>query len=249
MSRIRIAMAMAFGSILGMSACVETTQRNLPSGSRAKYDRVALVPAVGDNVVSSYWQAPFSEPVPTPGRLGWDASAATVALVKEQLGPPGATVTAVSAPNSAAAKAHDVVLVLQQTPLNKLGQDYNPGRDLLALGGGIVAIAAVAGAERNRDEAFQPRFVLWIRNPQASKAIIGENACTVGLTASLLDPGTGQPTAQGTRVTGRTIIPDPLSARDWAGLSQSEKARVLGYCQLALRSAVTQALARLDIVE
>jgi hypothetical protein len=52
-----------------------------------------------------------------------------------------------------------------QASLNTFGQDYNPGRDF---------------------------FVLWIRNPEAVRAWIGENACMVGLQAMLVDPATDE---------------------------------------------------------
>jgi len=210
---------------------------------------VALVPGVSDLVLSSYWPAAFSEPQPTEGRLGWNASAAAADMVRAQLGPAGSVVTVVPSHTGAAAQTGDVVLILQQTPLNMLGQSYNPGRDFLALGGGLIAIAAVAGAEQSKEKAFQPRFVLWIRNPEANRAIIGENACTVGLTASLVDPATGQAVTEGTQVTGRSVIPDALTARDWASLPKPEQARVLSHCRTALKSAVSQALVRLDVVE
>lgn len=234
---------------LGLAGCVETTQANLPSGARTKYARLALVPNVGDRAVSTYWAGAFSEPVPTEGRLGWNASSATTNLVRQLLAPTGAKITVVSSHGSRAAQANDAVIILQQTPLNKLGQDYNPGRDLLALGGGLIAIAAVAGAEKDKSKTFQPRFVLWVRNPAVSKAMIGENACTVGLSASLVNPKTGKSLSDGAQVIGRTIIAGDLTARDFARMPKPEKARVLASCQSALRSAVSQALVKLNITE
>lgn len=139
--------------------------------------------------------------------------------------------------------------MLQQTPLNKLGQPCDPGRDFFALGGGLFAIIAMAGAEQTKDTAFQPRFVLWVRNPAANKAMIGENACTIGLTAALVNPATGEKIGEGVQFTGRETIPGDLSAPDWAGLPRAEKAKVITRCRAALRSAVSQVLAKLDLLK
>lgn len=108
-----------------------------------------------------------------------------------------------------------------QAPLNTFGQDCNPGRDF---------------------------FALWIRNPEADRAWIGENACMVGLQAALVDPAAGEDVTQGVQVTGRTIIPGKLTARDWDHLPKAEKVEVLGACRSALNSAVSQSLRKLDVV-
>ncbi|KEO50920.1 hypothetical protein [Thioclava pacifica] len=236
-------------ALLGLSGCVETSQTGLPTGAQAKYARIGLVADVGDRVMSSYWQAALSEPQSTEGRLGWNAAGAATEMVRAQLQASGAKVTSVAAPSGPAAQGNEVVIVLKQAPLNKLGQDYNPGRDFFALGGGLFAIIAVAGASETKDANFQPRFVLWIRNPEADKAWIGENACTVGLQAALVDPATGKGVTQGIQVTGRTIIPGKLTAKDWDRLPKAEKAEVLGACRSALNSAVSQALLQLDVVK
>lgn len=235
-------------TVVGLAGCVETTQVGVPSDATAQYSKVALVTQIGDRVVSTYWEAAFSEPQPIDGKLGWNAASAASGFVKEQLGPVGTVVSSVSSHTGAAAKQNDAVIVLQQTPLDMLGQNYNPGRDFFALGGGLIAIAAVAGAEKNKAEKYQPRFVLWVRNPAANKAVIGENACTVGLTASLLDPQTGDQIVEGKQVTGRSVIPGALQARDWARFSKREKQLVISHCSLALRSAVSQALLALKVV-
>lgn len=174
-----------------LSACVETSQTGLPAGGQAKYARAGLVADMGDQVMSSYWQA----------------------------------------------------------PLNTFGQDCNPGRDFFALGGGLFAVIAVAGASGTKDANFQPRFVLWISNPEADKAWMGENACTVGLQATQVDPATDEGVTQGVQVTGRTIIPGKLTARDWDHLPKAEKVEVLGVCRSAINSAVSQSLRKLDVVK
>jgi len=241
--------ALAVVGAFAVAGCLETSQAGLPAGAEAKYARVALVADVSDAVVSSYWDAPFSEPQPTEGRLGWNAARATAELASQQLTETGASVTVVPSQSSAAAGASDVVVVLRQTPLDRIGQSYNPARDFLALGGGIIAIAAIADAETSKGQAHKPRFVLWLRNPAVSKAIIGENACTVGLTGTLIDPATGEARGGAVQVTGRSVIPDALPARTYGGLPEPDRARVLSHCRTALRSAVSQALLKMDVVK
>lgn len=245
----RFHLPLALVAMVGLAGCIDTPQAELPAGASAKYAKVALVPGVSDRVMATYWSAALSDPKSTEDRMGWNASAATADLVRAQLAPRGAKITVTDRPGSAAAKGSDVVLVLQQTPLNKLGQPYNPGRDFFALGGGLFAIVAVAGAEKTKDTAFQPRFVLWVRNPAANKAMIGENACTVGLTAALVNPATGEKIGEGVQFTGRETIPGDLSAPDWAGLPRAEKAKVITHCRAALRSAVSQVLVKLDLLK
>lgn len=240
-------LSLALCAALGLAGCIETTQTGLPSGARAKFGRIAVVPGVSDRVLSSYWAGAFSEPVPVEGRLGWDASSGTARLVRQQLEAIGARVTVAPSQTSRQAKTSEAVIVLQQAPLNKLGQNYDPGRDFFAMGGGLIAIAAVAGARENKSKLFQPRFVLWVRNPRASKAMIGENACTVGLSASLVDPASGKAISSGTQVLGRTIIPGDLTAQSYSKMPKAERTRVLAACQSALRSAVSQALVKLNL--
>lgn len=234
-------------SILLLAGCLETSQEGLPSGAQSKYARIALVSSVSDSVASTYWPQALTDPVSRDGRFGWNASGQTVSFVKEQLVPTGAVVTVAPAHTASVAKSSDMVLVIEQTPLNKLGQGYNPGRDFLALGGGLVAVGAVVAGEQTKSSAFKPRFVLWIRNPNVDKALIGENACTVGLTASLVDPISLKLVSDGVQVSGRSIIPGDLTASQWSQLPKAEQEKVLSYCNNALRSAVSQALIKLEV--
>lgn len=236
-------------AVLGVSGCIETPQGGLPTTAQTKYSRVAVLPSIGDRVTSTYWKAALATPEPVDGTLGWKVSAEAASLVRAQLAPAGARVTPVTSLTGSAARQNDIVLVIEQTPLNILGEAYNPGRTFLGLGGGLFALAAMAEEERTRDEKFQPRFVLWVRNPDANKALIGENACTVGLAATLVDPATGAGVTERVQVKGRTIIPGPLSAPDWRGMPKSEKARVMTACRSALQSAVSQALLAVGIVK
>lgn len=236
-------------AVLGLTACVETTQVGVPSDAKAKYSNVGLVTQISDNVVSTYWKAAFAEPQPYYSQLGWNAASVARGYVNEQLGPTGSVVASISSYTGPAAEQNDVVIVLQQTPLDILGQNYNPGRDFFALGGGLFALAAISGNRAESDQKYQSRFVLWVRNPEANKAIIGENACTVGLTASLVDPETGDQVVEGKQVTGRSVIPGALQARDWTNFSDDEKQLVISHCSLALRSAVSQALVGLGVFQ
>ncbi len=233
---------------LSLTGCLDTTQVGIPSDAQAQYSKIGLVTQISDNVVSTYWDAAFAEPQPIDGKLGWNAASATGGFVREQLTPTGAVVANVPSHTGAAAQKTDAVIVLQQTPLDILGQNYNPGRDFFVLGGGLFAIGAIASAEKAKGEKYQPRFVLWVRNPAVNKALIGENACTVGLTASLVDPATGSQIVEGKQVSGRSVIPGNLQTKDWANFSTSEKQLVRSHCSLALRSAVSQALVGLKVV-
>ena len=239
----------AVTEMLLLSGCLETSREGLSANARTKYARMALVASVSENAVSTYWDAAFSEPKPTEGRLEWNASRATINFVRDQVTPTGTKLTVVTSHTSSSMQANDAVLALQQTPLNTLGQNYFPGRDVLALGGGLIGISAAASSEPKKDQLFKPRFVLWVRNPAANKAMIGEIACTVGLTASLLDASSGEALQESVQVSRRMVIPDALSAPDWARMPKSEKKRVLSYCNLALRSAVSQALVRLNVAK
>lgn len=236
-------------AVLGLTACVETVQSGLPIGTQTRYRRVAVLADVSDRVISTYWPTAFSDPRPIEGRLGWDASAATAELVRQQLAPAGATVSIVRTSTGPLARRNDVTLVLQQTPLNILGQEYDPRRNFFTLGGGVIGITVVTGAERLRDVRYRPNFVLWIRRPATNRAAMGENACTVGLTGTLVNPRTGAAVARRSQVTGRSVIPGPLSARDWDSLPRVERARVLSHCRLALRSAVSRTLVNLNMVD
>lgn len=80
-----------------------------------------------------------------------------------------------------------------------------------------------AGAEEARSRTYKPRFVVRVRNPGASKAMIGENACTVGLSASLADPATGKSISSGAQVLGRTIIPENLRHATTSGCRRARK--------------------------
>ena len=242
-------LSLALAAALGLAGCIETTQSGLPTGARTKYGRIAVVPNVSDRVLSSYWASAFSDPVPVEGRLDWNASSGTARLARNQLEAVGARVSVTASTTSREAKASDVILTLRQTPLNKLGQNYDPGRDFFARGGGLIAVIAAADASENKSKLYQPRFVLWVRNPRASKAMIGENACTVGLSASLVDPASGATLSSGTEVLGRTIVPGDLTAQSFARMPKAEKTKVLAACQSALRSAVSQALVKLNLTQ
>ncbi|MCA0869455.1 hypothetical protein LCL97_01335 [Seohaeicola saemankumensis] len=244
-------LAAAFVTIAAMlTACAES-QTGVASGSRAAYTSVAVVPRVNDALLSVYWSSPLASPVASQARLGWSAADGTGQISREILGRAGASVTVTSAPTGSAARAAQAVVVLQQTPLNELAQNYDPGRDLLISAASLAGAASAGGLAViviNDPAAYQPRSVLRISRVGAD-AKGDPNLCAIGLTPSLVDPATGKVIQQGRSLMGVEKLPGSLSGRSWSELGGSERATVLAYCQSALRRVVSQSFVELGIVK
>ena len=124
-----VAVGMVIAAMLFMTACAET-QTGVRSGARSQYDSIAVIPRVNDRLLSVYWSSPIAQPAVSEASMGWSATRGVGQMSREILRPIGTSVTVVSNPTSAGARATQAAIVLQQTPLDALARNYDPGRDL-----------------------------------------------------------------------------------------------------------------------
>ena len=238
------------GLILMLAACAES-QTGVSTGSRAAYQTVAVVPRINDRLLSAYWENPWGTPGVAEASMGWNASRDAGQMAREILAGVGASATVTSSPTSAPAKAAQAVVLLEQTPLDALASNYDPGRDFLITASSLAAAASSGGVGYiiiDTPENYSPRMVLRITNIDGSNPS-NPNVCVVGLTPSLVNPATGEATRKGRSLVGAEKLPIPLSGAGWSTFSASERATVLTYCQSALRRVVSQSFVELGVVK
>ncbi|MHA6262075.1 hypothetical protein ACXYMO_02645 [Arenibacterium sp. CAU 1754] len=229
-----------------LAACAET-QVGVQSGAKSRYQAIAVVPHVNDNLLSVYRKNEFSQPWVTEARMGWDANSGAGQIAKEILGRAGASVTVTRDQHSGSAKAADAVVILRQTPLDQFAQRYNPEQDLML---NVISIAAAASAGGiayiiiDDERRYRPRSILEIRKSDGS----GPNHCAVGITPALSNAKTGELLKQGRSLMGVEKLPGRLSGHSWQQLTPSERSTVLAYCQSALRRAISQSFVELGLV-
>jgi hypothetical protein len=183
--------------------------------------------------------------------MGWDVADGAGQISRDILGAAGAVVWVTLDPRGAAASAADVAIVLEQSPLNQLAQNYNPGRDLFLSGVSVASAVAAGGLAVISIEAkenFEPRSVLRMSGGGTGSSIDAD-FCAVGLTPYLIDPATGETLKRGRSLMGIEKIPVQLGASSWALFTPAERATVLVYCQAALRRAISQAFVELGVVD
>ncbi|MEP2506898.1 MAG: hypothetical protein ABJH85_19415 [Paracoccaceae bacterium] len=233
-----------------LTACAES-QTGVVSGARSKYSSIAVVPKVNDRLLSVYWPSPMAQPAVSEANMGWSAANGVVQISREILGPTGASVSVSSEAGSANAKAAQVVVILQQTPLDAFAQNYDPGRDLLISAASVAGAAAAGGMAViivDNSRRYQPRSVLRIAGSEQGGQG-NSSLCAVGLTPSLVNPQTGETIRQGRSLMGIEKLPVSLSGTNWGSLAPAERSTVIAYCQSALRRVVSQSFVELQIVD
>ena len=232
--------------VLTLSACA-ASQVGVQAGAKSKYQSIALIPRVNDNLLFVH-RTNIAEMAVSQSRLGWDAVAGTGQISKEILGGAGASVVVTSDQNSAAARDADALIVLQQTPLDQYGQQYAPGQDVLLSSVSIAAAAAAGGMAYiiiDDPRRYSARSILEVNGNDGS----GPNHCAVGITPTLMNAQTGELIKQGRSLMGVEKIPVQLAGGTWGRLTPAEKSNALAYCQSALRRVVSQSFVELDIVQ
>jgi hypothetical protein len=232
--------------VLTLAGCA-AAQVGFQAGAKSKYQSIALIPRVNDNLLFVH-RTNIAEMAVSQSRLGWDAVAGTGQISKEILGGAGASVVVTSDQNSAAARDADALIVLQQTPLDQYGQQYAPGLDVLLSSVSIAAAAAAGGMAYiiiDDPRRYSARSILEVNGNDGS----GTNHCAVGITPTLMNAQTGELIKQGRSLMGVEKIPVQLAGGTWGRLTPAEKSNALAYCQSALRRVVSQSFVELDIVQ
>lgn len=238
----------------GIVACVALAlggcmmeQPGLSENASSKYAKVAVLPAATDDILSVYWPSALADPEETSGRMGGNTASLVGRSAAALLSRAGAATTFTNATNSATARKNEVVVVLRQAPIDRMGLVYDPGRDFLVSGAGLYGLLVVAAGESQKSTRFKPRTVVQIRNPRKSSNWMGENQCFFALKPALADPQTGELVEEADIVVAHETIPVPLTARHWGALNRSEQSAVRTACSTAVQKAVSMALARLSI--
>ncbi len=232
--------------VMTLSACA-ASQVGVPAGAKSRYQSIAVIPRVNDNLLSVY-RPNMAELEVSQSRLGWDAAAGTGQISNEILGRTGASVVVTHEKNSAAARDADALIVLQQTPLDQYGQQYTPGQDVLLSSVSISAAAAVGGMAYiiiDDPRRYSSRSILEVNGSDGR----GPNHCAIGVTPVLMNAKTGELIKQGRSLMGVEKLPVQLAGGTWERLTPAEKSTVLVHCQSALRRVVSQSFVELDIVQ
>ena len=232
--------------VMTLSACA-ASQVGVPAGAKARYQSIAVIPRVNDNLLSVH-RSNMAELQVSQSRLGWDAAAGAGQISTEILGRTGASVVVTRDKNSAVARDADALIVLQQTPLDQYGQQYTPGQDVLLSSVSIAAAAAAGGMGYiiiDDPRRYSSRSILEVNGSDGS----GPNHCAIGITPVLLNAKTGELIKQGRSLMGVEKLPFQLAGGTWGRLTPAEKSNVRAYCQSALRRVVSQSFVELEIVQ
>lgn len=230
--------------LLAVGGCVPN-QIGVASGDRAMYERVALSAQMTDRLLSVGWDNLQGATRLSETAMGWSAGSGAVQMAQDILRGTGAQTIATRDAAQAAASGAPVLVRFQQAGLNGLGETYDPGQTMALNAISIAAIIPFGGMATLRidnPDAFVPRFVLHVGAPLQAQAV-----CSVALTPTLIDTGSGATLKVGRTLMGREALP-PLSQARFEDLPAAERRTVTQYCQAALRRVVSQAIVELGLV-
>ena len=245
----RLAWSCLGAAFLILSACTPP-QTGVATGAKSNYQSIAVVPRLNDRLLTAYWAKPLGEPSISESKMGWNAARDAGEISREILSQAGASVSVASNATSREARTAQVVVVLEQTPLDALASNYDPGRDFLISAVSIAGAASAGGMGYiviDSPNRYEPRSVLRITNADGENRN-NPNVWVVGLTPYLVDPTSGETIRKGRSLFGAEKLPGTFSGRSWSTFSAAEKQKVLIYCQSALRRVVSQSFMELDLV-
>lgn len=235
-----ISVALLAAVALAIPSCAP--QIGLTGAGRSQFGAIAVAPQFNDTIYSVYYASALGEPQKNAHRSGWNVSGAAGQMAREMLNQAGASVQVVSAAGAITAPGNDVLVLLQQAPLDRAGRAYDPGRTFLVSGAGVMIAESLM-----QNKQYQQRTVLVTSDP-AKEQTIGLHYCAVGVKPTLLDATTGEVLKEGVPASAQEDIPAGLLGGGWSSLGAQDRKTAKIYCDSALRRAVSQALAQLDIV-